>query len=312
MKRILLLSSILIFLMIGVLYPGFIINGVTKGLIIWCNKLIPTLFPFLILCSYGQPYFLQLSKVSCRVYIMISGLLCGYPVGAKCSTDLKVAGYLSELKFNLYASLFNQASPMFLSGFVLYRLSLSFAEKIVCFVSFYGAILILYIIIKISSYNLASKISPLKDKTNASNHMGVHRITIDTEKHIEPVPLDTCIQNSITLILKLGTYVILFTLIFDALFFTAQYLPSFIVKLIPFIELTNGVIYIQNSSMPLYQKTGILLCLSAFGGGCVTAQTKSITDTCHLSWKYYMLIKLSQMIVTYLLFKILIIIFIVI
>lgn len=94
MKKSVGLAILMVFLL---LYPRFAAEGARYGLLLWYTSVVPSLFPFMVLSSlivssggvsllmkpvraFLGPW-LPLSENGC--YTLISGLLCGCPMGGK-------------------------------------------------------------------------------------------------------------------------------------------------------------------------------------------------------------------------------------
>lgn len=92
MKKSVGLAILMVFLL---LYPRFAAEGARYGLLLWYTSVVPSLFPFMVLSSlivssggvsllmkpvraFLGPW-LPLSENGC--YTLISGLLCGCPMG---------------------------------------------------------------------------------------------------------------------------------------------------------------------------------------------------------------------------------------
>ena len=106
MKKSVGLAILMVFLL---LYPRFAAEGARYGLLLWYTSVVPSLFPFMVLSSlivssggvsllmkpvraFLGPW-LPLSENGC--YTLISGLLCGCPMGAKTCGDFVREGKLS-------------------------------------------------------------------------------------------------------------------------------------------------------------------------------------------------------------------------
>lgn len=129
MKKSVGLAILMVFLL---LYPRFAAEGARYGLLLWYTSVVPSLFPFMVLSSlivssggvsllmkpvraFLGPW-LPLSENGC--YTLISGLLCGCPMGAKTCGDFVREGKLSVQEGRFLMAICNHPSPMFLLGFV--------------------------------------------------------------------------------------------------------------------------------------------------------------------------------------------------
>lgn len=104
-----------------------------NGLLIWFEKMIPSLLPFMILsgfmvrmqCTDGFCFllhpiingFYRLSKSAS--YVMIMGFLCGFPMGAKCVDDLYSRDRLSRLEARWLLAFCNQIGPVYFVSFAM-------------------------------------------------------------------------------------------------------------------------------------------------------------------------------------------------
>lgn len=128
-------------LLLGLLLsaPSVSIRGAADGLLLWFNIVLPTLSPFLICTQLvvaldgvrllTGPFYpllyavFGLSMQGC--YVLLCGLLCGYPLGAKLCADFCWRGEISEEEARYLLSICNHPSPMFLLGYVRSQLGMS-------------------------------------------------------------------------------------------------------------------------------------------------------------------------------------------
>ena len=129
MKKSFLLLILLIFML---LHPAITVTGASNGLLLWYSSVVPALFPFMVLSSlivasgslsilmapvrlvFGP--LLGLSAEGC--YTLLSGLVCGFPMGAKTCADFLSRGQISLKEGKFLMAVCNHASPMFLLGYV--------------------------------------------------------------------------------------------------------------------------------------------------------------------------------------------------
>lgn len=105
-------------------------EGARSGLELCLRTVIPSLFPFIFLSSLltsslssGQ---FRSSRLLCRLFhiphgsdgILLSGLLGGYPVGAKCVAEATGRGQLSTVDAERMLVFCNAAGPAFLFGII--------------------------------------------------------------------------------------------------------------------------------------------------------------------------------------------------
>ena len=91
------------------LFPETVFQGACDGLLLWYQILIPTLFPYLIVTGLllktdgaavvsrllFRPFHLLFGTSFYGSFAVLSGFLCGYPMGAKIIADLLLQGKIS-------------------------------------------------------------------------------------------------------------------------------------------------------------------------------------------------------------------------
>ena len=114
------------------LYPQEALAASKEGMQLWLNVLLPVLLPFLILTGILihtnmagkllQPVEVIWNKVlgvsAAGAYAVIVGALCGYPVGAKITSDLYENHQISESEAKYLLTFTNHASPVFVRTYL--------------------------------------------------------------------------------------------------------------------------------------------------------------------------------------------------
>ena len=133
-KSVLPVMSIVVLILL-LSHPSLSLEGARNGLLLWYQTVVPTLLPFMI-CSNVivslngirlmiAPVRPLLNKVfglsDPGCYVLITGLLCGYPMGAKTCSEFVEQGMLSPGEGKYLLSVSNHPSPMFLLGFTAVR-----------------------------------------------------------------------------------------------------------------------------------------------------------------------------------------------
>ncbi|MCM1173933.1 MAG: hypothetical protein NC341_02655 [Blautia sp.] len=132
-----LLSLYLTFLLLR--YPARSLDYAGTGLLLWFRKMIPTLFPFMILSGvmvrmnltenfarFFHPLFHKIWGTSLNgSYVILMGMLCGFPMGARVVGELCRAGKLSEEEGAYLLAFCNNIGPIYFLSFVTGALSLS-------------------------------------------------------------------------------------------------------------------------------------------------------------------------------------------
>ena len=121
------------FLLLLLIYSKDCFNLASKGLLIWYQNMIPTLFPFMVLSgflvrtgiSYKIGKFLQpflcilLPLPPHMLYVVFMGFLCGFPMGAKIVADMIEKEQISMKEGQYLLSFCNNIGPLYMMGYVI-------------------------------------------------------------------------------------------------------------------------------------------------------------------------------------------------
>ncbi|NLL78621.1 MAG: hypothetical protein GX234_02210 [Clostridiales bacterium] len=103
------------------------------GLTLWYEKMIPALLPFMILSNlliglgltdsfvfFLKPFFGRLFHLNGHgIYAILTGFLCGFPMGAKVTADLYRNHLLSKTDAENLLFFCNNIGPIYFTSFVL-------------------------------------------------------------------------------------------------------------------------------------------------------------------------------------------------
>ncbi len=132
MKKSISGSLTVLILILFLTHPVLTRDGAAQGLRLWSRTVLPTLLPFMI-CSNviaaagGLPILMAPFRPICRTlfglsdyggYVLLSGLLCGYPMGAKTCREFLDQGRLSLPEARYLLAVSNHPSPMFVMGYL--------------------------------------------------------------------------------------------------------------------------------------------------------------------------------------------------
>lgn len=103
----------------------------SKGLQLWFEKMIPTLFPFMVLsgCIVRSGLSLKLGELAAPLlfcfritapmrYALIMGFFCGFPMGAKVIADLLETGQITKKQGEFLLAFTNNIGPLYLISYV--------------------------------------------------------------------------------------------------------------------------------------------------------------------------------------------------
>lgn len=244
------------------------------GLLLWFHTLLPVLLPFFILSrllialdgisgvtQFIAPLARGLFGLSPNgAFCLLAGFLCGYPVGAKLSADLVREGRISQEEGEYLLTFTNNASPVFLTGYCLIE-TLGMPELIpVSLFLVYGSPL-LY--------------ARLTRRDRIFPDLSIEKKTSGSQISFKIV--DACIMDGLENILKLGGYLILFSMLAKLLLLLIGSLPLCSCVAVGLLEITNGLSIIAYTSFLTKRAAWVLsLFFVSFGGLSGAAQTESM------------------------------------
>lgn len=293
------LSLILLFFSM-LIFPAPVLTGASKGLLLWFNTVLPTLFPFILICNLmlstkaidllltlTRPVFCRLFGVSpYGSFAVLAGFLCGYPMGAKVTTDLYRQEKIEKAEAAYLLSFCNNTSPMFILSFLVMQNLKDDRLKL-------PTLAILFLSPVIISFGCR----PFSKKST-----GTYR-NISSQPSYASLSdaLDFSIGNALESITKVGVYIMIFAILTElaGLFSFSGSFPGFI--LLSCLEVTNGITMFCQSG--LEQGIIYILCLfvTSFGGLCAAAQTASMIKGTGIPMYTYLIKKLATALVASLL-----------
>ena len=260
------------------------------GLRLWYEKMVPVLFPFMVLSGtlirMGlveslirpiRPFFGKLFRISDpAVYTILMGFLCGFPMGARTTAEFRNRQELSVSEGQFLLAFCNNFGPVYFLGFVLPLLHRTL--KLPYLIGMYGIPVIYGLFLRYTVYRMR-----LKDTSMVSQP-----VTKSTVRTSLPDALDDAVNAAGLSILQLGGYMIFFNLLnlLPRLFLRQSHL------LAPLLEITGGLQMLADR-YPLYT-----LLLLSFGGLSGIAQTAGCIRNTGLSLKKYIIHKLVLTLLT--------------
>ncbi len=258
------LCGILIFLLCE---PACAAERARFGLLLWADRLLPSLLPFLILCQIllRSGCLDALSKrlhLPLSYFVLFSGTLFGFPMGAKLSADLYAAGKLSHREATLLCVLANQISPAFVGGYLLSE-TLQLPQLARC------TYLILYAPALCAGVAFLSM--QMRDWTD-----GCVTKKSTSELRLNLAVLDAGIMDSFETMLKLGGYVMLFSVLGGMCGQLLSHAPAVHTLIMASLEITGGISVLNTAITDKKLRYIAMLAATAFGGCSGIAQTASL------------------------------------
>ncbi|HBA62651.1 MAG TPA: transporter [Lachnospiraceae bacterium] len=297
MRRYLPRIGILLLFFCMLIFPQAVFSGARSGLLLWFETVLPTLLPFImisgLLISTGA--FTCLTRIIGPViqalfgtsregsFAVLTGFLCGYPMGAKVTADLYQRGHISMEEASYLLSFCNNTSIGFIINFtLLHGLKLT-QSPFPC------------VILLLLSPFLCSLLFRFYYLRKYRLHSFPER-TIHTRKaeiHLDFAQLDHCIMDSFSTITNVGGYIIIFSVLI-ALLGSFQ-VPA---MLLAPLEITTGIQILSTLRGSFRMKFVSIMALTSFGGFCAAAQTSCMVKESGLKLLPYIAEKLITALVT--------------
>lgn len=289
-----LLALYLVYLLLR--YPAQALSYASTGLYLWFQKMIPTLFPFMILSGimirmnlterfvrFFHPLFHKIWGTSPNgSYVILMGMLCGFPMGARVIGELCHAGKLSEKEGAYLLAFCNNIGPVYFLSFVTSTLSLT--GNYLPFLIMYG--------VPLCYGAVLHKLSFLQKH----NSLFFHAASYPPAVVPFPEAVDDAIVSSLIGIGKLGGYMIFFNLLNIMLLPFAALPERFLAFGNCILEITSGISRAGGSERLM------ILVLLPFGGLSCISQTYSMVKETNLSILQYFLHKCVQTAITALIY----------
>ena len=233
----------------------------------------------------------------------IMGIISGYPIGAKIAANFRKNNICSKEECERLLSFTNNSGPLFIVGTVGISMFGNSTIGLLLLITHILACITVGIIFRFWKFNSSS---PNYVGTKTSNYKKCKNITFSNLGEI----LGKSITNSISTILMIGGFVVIFssiisilkasgilqslvlmlTPIFDFLHFDSSFISGILTGL---LEITNGISSISSINIKAISVNIIITAfLLGFGGLSVLLQVLSITSKTDLSIKPYVYGKL--------------------
>ena len=306
-RRHFLTIPILIFFLCMLSFPQTVFAGASYGLLLWFRHVLPTLLPYMILinvlictpalhwiCRITSTFLCPLLGTSYYgTFAVLTGFLCGYPMGAKTTSDLLNVNKISRSEASYLLSFCNNTSPAFILSYVVIQNLKKDSISIPFLLILTLTPLMMSFVFRLF-YRAKDHIHPF------SHMMQVSSSTASQSENLSGNYFDRCIMNAFESITKVGGYMMMFSVLIQLL---ASVLPNTIFSLLLYssLEISTGIRLLFSSA--LYTTEKIILCafLTSFGGWCCIAQTYSMISSSQLPILPYITAKLVTALVTSLL-----------
>lgn len=285
------------FLLLLLSHPDLSFSGAEAGLLLWFHVVLPTLLPFMLcsslLVSWGGISLLLKPLTPIRLlfrlspegsYCLLSGLLCGYPMGAKTTADFLREKRISSAEGKRLLAICGCPSPMFVAGYLAPRMeqALSGSVFLLLPIALYLPIFLIGSLsgwaapVKRSSANLFSDSVPAKKAGGPDKAAPVF------------LPFDELLMNSLEIMVKIGGFMMLYSILSAFLEAAPQHTlsPFSCALLLNATEMTTGINYAA-AHLSGASAAGCMLFGAAFGGLSGISQTQTVIKNAGLSIRHY-------------------------
>ncbi len=281
MKKSLLLFFLFLLYFILLFYSDTVLSGTKKGLILWFDTIIPSLFPFIVLCKL-IPVFLP----SC----CLLGLLSGYPLGAMLTkesyllNDNKNPHNFSVLnKYQTLLGFVNIASPVFICGYVCTSCFAWKNERYLFTLSIYLGTFFSYILCLIFF-------------TNHQKNSNCHSYSVSQKQSSSKnFSINSLLLDSASSLIVFGGFIILSAILIEFIQKITFLSPFYKAVFSCMIEFTNGLHLLshlyQCGNISKLAASSITVFFLSFGCFSIFLQTASILHSTKLSIKKYIVQK---------------------
>jgi len=245
---------------------------------LWFNVIIPSLLPSIIISNMIVSVYGDTFK-NPFLYIVFTGLLCGYPLGAATTVQLSNKSKIETKKLQFLMAICNNSSPMFIINYIIIATLNQKSSLFQMIVIIYFPLFVLLILFMIRNHTIKQHIS-ISD---------FHKTDV---KNINMHALDSSIMTGFEIITKVGGYIILFSIL-------SAYIQSLPIKneilkciITGTLEITTGIDCIGKAGFSIELKKILVCIFTAFGGMSCIAQTQSIIHESGFSIKKYIYHKL--------------------
>lgn len=275
---------------------SFLVN---TGLTTWYKHMIPSLFPFMVLSgvllrsglsrqfsSLINPVLGKLFHLSPNcIYVIIMGVLCGFPMGASIVADSLSLQKISKREAELLLAFCNNIGPIYF---------LSFAATACPYYPIYITMSIMYGVPLI--YGLILRYTTFRDIPKCSLHTKNNFLSSTANAADYLRAFEESTRKALTSIITLGGYMIIFNVLQLPLYNSFYQLPdNWLCIFKGLIEINSGIAAITNHPQ-LYLITYALFL--PFGGLCCIFQTYAMIKDTTLSLRTYLLHKFVQTLCT--------------
>ena len=272
-----------------IISPSTAFNGTITGIRLWGATIFPALFPALIITGCILKLF-PMNTGASYAYIIISGLLCGFPLGAYLCSSYHSSVKNEKICIPLSAFC-NISSPSFVINYIINQIIAGRVATWKILTCVYAPVIeCIAVLLFIHRNDIKKSLTPQNNISSLDN---------TTSNNTFSMILDNSITNSINSMLKLAGYIIVFSCL-------SQYILLLPINNLPIktllcsiSEITNGIFLCSRLDMDITHITILIITINAFGGLSTLMQTNGITKGMGFNIKTYLYGKIILTMVTF-------------
>ena len=305
-KNFVICFLITIFIIIFVINLRSSIDAAISGVKLVITAILPTIFPFSVICNLlicydGITLYSKiLGPLICKPlglsrsssFPIAASFICGYPLGAKYSSDIYNLGYIHKDEYERLLNISSNAGPIFILGSVSVAMLNNIKFGYILLIANYLSIIIIGLLTRKQSKTTNNII--INNKVEKETNFGLS--------------LKTSIEGAINTTLNVGAFVIIFSVVISIIKSTTSISAAFtflenFLKLpagliynlfLGSIEFTNGCKMISEINLSISLKLSLISFILCFSSLSVIAQVSSIVSKDTPNFKKYILLKLLQ------------------
>jgi len=295
LTKIIYLCNLILIIFI-LFFPREVLNAAREGLLLWFNSVLPALLPFIVVINilsalgfvrlvsiWAQPFMATVFKLpGAGGFALITGLISGYPMGAKTVADLWRSREITTKEAGRLLAFCNNAGPLFIVGVVGVGL---LGDSMAGYVLWAGHVASA-LIVGVLTRGWSSRKDFEKMPSNALAHK-------ENEYNIGKA-LGEAVKNAMEALLVVGGLIIYFSVAVRVITIITGDLPFFAEGILAGImEITGGVKILSDTSGQAISpaRIGVIGGIIAFGGFSVHAQALHFTSGTGIKAGIYMLCK---------------------
>ncbi|MBE6025129.1 MAG: hypothetical protein E7231_18465 [Cellulosilyticum sp.] len=304
-KRTILTTGLLLLMLLLLCFPNLCLQAAQSGLLLWFNKVLPSLLPFIIFINILVPlnglqgfisWCTPLSRCIWHLpgesfFAFIIGLIAGYPMGAKIIKSFYIEHKLTKEEAERSLCFCNNCGPLFIIGTIgTAMLSKTSIGYFLLFIHILSACIMSFLITR----GLSNTFSTTSKQSLSNTTPSLFSL------------FNLAISNSMDTIVCVGGYIIFFSVILS-LFTQTPLASHFLTFLFPkdtdyiiikgifssCLELSNGAYTLSTLPISAYS-LALLSAAIGFGGICVYFQSLFVLEDSPFDTKPFFLSKCIQ------------------